>query len=138
MRDINAWNQQVIAEFRANGGAVGGPLANVPVLLLHNVGAKSGEVRVNPLAYQQLDHGYAVFGSVGGGPNNPAWFHNIQANPKVTLEFGDRTEEAIARVAIDDERTRIWEKQKIDQPQFAEYEQRTTRQIPVVILEPVA
>ncbi len=136
MRDINVWNQQVIAEFRANGGAVGGPLANVPVVLLHNVGAKSGEVRVNPLAYQQLDHGYAVFGSVGGGPNNPAWFHNVQANPKVTLEFGDRTEEAIARVATGDERTRIWEKQKIDQPQFAEYEQRTTRQIPVVILEP--
>lgn len=137
MNDINEWNRQITEEFRANAGVVGGVFTNVPLVLLHNVGAKSGEPRINPLAYQQLEHGYAVFASMGGAPKNPAWFHNVTAQPKVTLEFGDRTEEAVARVATGDERARIWAKQKVDQPQFAEYEQKTDREIPVVVLEPL-
>jgi deazaflavin-dependent oxidoreductase (nitroreductase family) len=74
---------------------------------------------------------------MGGAPKNPAWFHNVTAQPKVTLEFGDRTEEAVARVATGEERARIWAKQKVDLPQFAEYEQKTDREIPVVVLEPI-
>lgn len=138
MNDINEWNRQVIEEFRANAGEVKGVFTGIPLVILHNVGAKSGETRLNPLAYQQLDEGVAIFGSMGGSPKNPAWFHNILANPKVTLEFGDRTVEAVARVVTGDERSRIWEKQKVDQPQFAEYEKKTDRQIPVVVLEPLA
>ena len=137
--DIDEWNNRnrsIIEEFRANAGVVGGPMAGVPLLLLHNRGAKSGEPRINPLAYQQLERGYAIFGSMGGLPRNPAWFHNILAHPEVEVEVGDRTEKVVARVATGAERTRIWEKQKIAQPQFAEYDQRTTREIPVVVLEP--
>lgn len=138
MDDINEWNRQVIEEFRANAGQVGGVFENIPLVLLHNVGAKSGETRVNPLAYQQLDGAYALFGSMGGAPKNPAWFHNLVAHPKVTLEFGDRSEDVVARIATGEERARIWEKQKVDQPQFAEYEKKTDREIPVIVLEPVA
>ena len=138
MRDINEWNREVIEEFRANAGVVGGVFAGVPLLLLHNIGAKSGEARINPLAYQQLERGYAIFGSMGGAPKNPAWVHNLAAHPKVTVEFGDRSEDLVARVATGEERTRIWEQQKIDQTQFAEYERKTDREIPVIVLEPVA
>lgn len=137
MRDVNEWNRQIIEEFRANAGVVGGVFTNIPLVLLHNVGAKSGEPRVNPLAYQQLEQGYAIFASMGGAPKHPAWFHNVTAQPKVTLEFGDRTEEAVARVATGEERDRIWSKQKADLPQFAEYERKTDREIPVVVLEPI-
>lgn len=135
-KEWNNPNRSIIAEFHANAGVVGGPMAGVPLLLLHNRGAKTGEPRINPLAYQQLGRGYAIFGSMGGLPRNPAWFHNLLAHPEVEVEVGDRTEKVVARVATGEERIRIWEKQKIDQPQFAEYEQRTTREIPVVVLEP--
>lgn len=138
MNDINEWNRQVIEEFRANAGIVGGPMAGIPVLLLHNTGAKSGEHRLNPLAYQPLERGYAIFGSMGGSPRNPAWFHNLLAKPEVDVEVGTRTEKVVARVASGEERKRIWERQKAEVPQFAEYEQRTGREIPVIVLEPAA
>jgi deazaflavin-dependent oxidoreductase (nitroreductase family) len=135
MSDINGWNRKIIEEFRANGGVVGEPFAGVPLLLLHNTGAKSGEARINPLAYQAIEGGYAIFGSMGGAPKHPAWFHNLLANPEVEVEVGDRREKVVARVASGEERTRIWEKQKVELPQFAEYEQKTTREIPVIVLE---
>ena len=132
----NDWNQQIIEEFRANGGRVGGRFEGRPMLLLHHRGAKTGIERVNPLAYQALPDGsVAVFGSRGGSPRNPDWYHNVRAKPDVTVEIGTETFRARARVAEDDERDRIWEKQKIDVPGFAEYERQTDRQIPVVILE---
>src|SRR5688500_11674792 len=107
-------------------GAPGAPL-----------GAKSGRERVNPLAYQDLGGGrVAVFGSKAGGPTNPDWFHNVKANPGVTMEVGSATVGATARVADGEERDRIWEQQKKDAPGFAEYETKTTRQIPVIVLTP--
>jgi deazaflavin-dependent oxidoreductase (nitroreductase family) len=133
------WNRGIIEEFRRNGGNVGGPFEGRPLLLLHHRGARTGTERVNPLAYQALGNGrVAVFGSKGGAPTNPDWYHNLVANPRVTLEVGTETFEAVARVATGEERERIWEKQKRTFPGFADYERRTGRQIPVVILEPVA
>jgi deazaflavin-dependent oxidoreductase (nitroreductase family) len=131
------WNSKIIEEFRANGGKVGGPFEGMPMLLLHTTGAKSGRERVNPLAYQALDNGYAVFASKGGAPTNPDWFYNLLANPQVQAEIGTQTVQLTARVADGEARERIWSAQKSARPGFADYERKTTRQIPVIILEPV-
>jgi len=131
-------NQQVIEGFRANGGRVGGSFEGRTLLLLHHRGAKTGTERVNPLAYQRLSDGsVAVFASKGGSPTNPDWYHNVVANPDVTVELGMETFPARARVAEGAERDPIWEQQKRDWPGFAEYEEKTNgiREIPVVILE---
>lgn len=136
MREANNWNQQIIKEFRENGGKVGGPFAGGTLLLLHTIGAKTGEPRLNPLAY--LDVGpnqYAIFASKAGAPSNPDWYHNLLAHPDVTVEIGTETFPARARVATGEERERIWTRQKQVMPGFAEYEKKTSRQIPVIILE---
>ena len=136
---MQGFNERIIEEFRANSGRVGGPFKGMPILLLHHRGARTGIERVSPLAYQPLDGGaYAVFGSKGGAPTNPDWFHNVVANPRVAVEMGADRFEADARVAEGEERERIWERQKRDRPAFGEYETWTSRQIPVVILEPVS
>ena len=132
---MSDWNTSIIEEFRANEGRVGGVFKNVPLLLLHNTGAKSGAPRVNPLAYQQLDNGVAVFASKGGAPSNPAWYHNVIAHPDTTIEIGIETRNTRARIAEGEERDAIWERQKQAVPTFAEYEHKTSRQIPVVVLE---
>jgi deazaflavin-dependent oxidoreductase (nitroreductase family) len=133
---MNDFNSQIISEFRANGGKVGGMFAGSPMLLLHSTGAKSGQERVNPLGYQAVDGGYAIFASKAGAPDNPDWYHNLRANPRATVEIGSGTAEVTARVADPDERDPIWARQKELSPQFAEYERTASpRQIPVVILE---
>ena len=130
------WNTKIIEEFRANGGNVAS-FGGRGLLLLHTTGARTGQTRVNPLAFQDLGDGrYAVFGSKAGMPTNPDWFHNLKANPRVTVEIGTRTLTATARVAEGEERDRIWERQKQLNPGFADYEKKTTRQIPVIILDP--
>ena len=136
MAEAEDWNSKVIAEFRANGGKVGGQFEGAPLLLLHTVGAKSGQQRVTPMMYQDIGDGVAVFASKSGAPTNPAWYHNVLANPRVSAEIGARTVEVVARLAEGAERERIWEAQKAAYPGFADYETKTTRQIPVVILEP--
>ncbi|GAA4249449.1 nitroreductase family deazaflavin-dependent oxidoreductase [Dactylosporangium darangshiense] len=133
---VSDWNDKIIEEFRANEGKVGGPFAGAPLLLLHTVGARSGAERVSPVMYQKVDGGYAVFASKGGAPTNPDWYHNLLANPQVTAEIGTGTVDLVARVAEGDERERIWTAQKTAYTGFADYEAKTTRQIPVVILEP--
>ena len=136
MPDRRDWNTSIIEEFRANEGRVGGPFEGATLLLLHHRGAKSGVERVNPLAYQDLGEGkVAVFASKGGAPTDPDWYYNVQANPDVTVEIGTKTSPAKARVARGDERDGIWERQKQLMPGFADYERKTSRQIPVVILE---
>jgi deazaflavin-dependent oxidoreductase (nitroreductase family) len=133
----NEWNQPIIEEFRANEGRVGGMFEHLPLLLLHTTGAKSGAERINPLAYRRLgDDSVAVFGSYGGSPKHPDWYHNVVANPDVKVEIGTDNYSAKARVATGDEYKRIWEQQKRDFAQFAEYEGKTDgRQIPVVVVE---
>ena len=136
MSERRDWNRSVIEEFRANGGRVAA-FAKQPLLLLHHRGATTGIERVNPLAYLELEKGYAVFGSKGGGPTNPDWVTNVVTNPDVTAEIGTETVRLRAHRAEGDERTPIWEEQKRRNPNFAEYEQRTSREIPVIVLERV-
>lgn len=137
MSEANDFNQQVIDEFRANGGKVGGPFEGLPLALVHHTGAKSGIERINPLAYQRLsDDSVAIFASKGGAPTNPDWFHNLVANPNTSVEIGTEQYDVTARVAADDERERIWEAQKKAFPNFAEYETTAgERKIPVVVLD---
>ncbi|MDP9296231.1 MAG: nitroreductase family deazaflavin-dependent oxidoreductase [Actinomycetota bacterium] len=137
MADRNDWNRAIIEEFRQNDGRVGDPFEHQPLLLLHHRGAKSGVERLNPLAYQELENGYAVFASKGGAPTNPDWYHDLVANPRARVEVGTDTVDVVARVAKDEERERIWQEQKRRNPGFEDYEVKTSRQIPVVILERV-
>jgi deazaflavin-dependent oxidoreductase (nitroreductase family) len=129
------WNDQIIEEFRANEGNVGGPFEGVPILLLHHKGAKTGTVRVNPLAYQADGDRFVVFGSKGGAPTNPDWYHNLRANPQATVEVGTDEISVRARVTEGDERERLWSRAIEAMPGFADYEKRTPRQIPVIVLE---
>ncbi len=138
MTDMNDWNAKIIEEFRSNDGKVGGQFEGAPLLLLHSTGAKSGEERVTPVMYQAVGSDLAVFASKAGAPTNPDWYHNLVANPQATAEVGTEKVHVTARVAGADERDRIWTKQKTDYPGFAEYEQATSRQIPVVILTPAS
>ena len=134
---IKAFNNGIVDEFRANGGKVAA-FEGRPLMLLHHKGAKTGTDRVNPLVYLAVDGNFAVFGSKAGGPTNPDWFHNLRANPDTVVEIGTETIPVRARVAEGEERDRIWEEQKRVNSNFADYEQKTTRSIPVVILERVA
>jgi deazaflavin-dependent oxidoreductase (nitroreductase family) len=133
---MSDWNTQIIDEFRANGGKVGGQFEGAPLLLLHTTGAKSGQARVNPMMYQADGDNYAVFASKAGAPTNPDWYHNLLANPRASIEVGDTTVSVIAKVAEGDDRERLWSRQKELYPGFADYEAKTTREIPVIVLEP--
>ncbi|HKE74210.1 MAG TPA: nitroreductase family deazaflavin-dependent oxidoreductase [Acidimicrobiales bacterium] len=133
MSDFNA---QIVEEFRANEGRVGGAFAGASMLLLHTVGARSGQERVNPLVYRTDGDALVIVASKGGAPTNPDWFHNLVAHPDVTIEVGTETRSVRARVAEADERERLWADLKAAMPGFADYEARTTRQIPVVLLDP--
>jgi deazaflavin-dependent oxidoreductase (nitroreductase family) len=108
------------------------------LLILHTTGAKSGEERESPVLYREADDGLIVFASYAGAPAHPAWYHNLVADPDVTVEVGTETRKMRARVADGREREEIWADHKVEWPQFAEYEGKTDRTIPVVILEPVA
>lgn len=135
MTDVNDWNRRIIDEFRGNAGRVGGRFEGRNLLLLHTTGARTGKTRVNPLAYQDLGGGdVAVFGSAGGAPRDPDWFHNVRANPQVRVELGSETYDAVARVAEGEERDRIWANQKAESSGWATYEERTSRPIPVVVI----
>lgn len=130
-----SWNEQIIREFRANQGKVGGRFVNTPILLLHHTGAKSGTLRVNPLAYQTDGDRFVIFASKGAAPTNPDWYHNLRANPEATIEVGTERIPVRARVTEGEERERLWSAAKQAIPGFAVYEQRTARQIPVLVLE---
>jgi len=130
------FNTQIINEFRENGGRVGGMFASMPLLLLHHVGAKTGADRVSPVAYLEDGGRYAIFASKAGAPENPAWYHNLMAHPDTRIEIGGETIEVTASEAQGEERDRIYAAQAARMPQFGEYEQKTTRKIPVVLLTP--
>src|SRR5437867_12494281 len=100
----NDWNKQIIDEFRANEGRVGGPFKGAPMLLLHHIGAKSGTIRVNPLMYLADGDRLLIFASKGGAPSHPDWFHNQRANPAATLEVGPDKFVAVAEVLTGEER----------------------------------
>ena len=135
MAEATDWNAKIIEEFRTHDGKVGGNFEGAPLLLLHTIGAKSGQERVHPMMYLPVGDRFAVFASKAGAPDNPAWFHNLVANPEVTVEMGTETFQARATVAEGAERDRLFRQQAELYPGFAEYESKTDRVIPVVLLE---
>jgi len=138
MTEPSDFNGKIIAEFRANGGKVGGPFAGSDILLLHHTGARTGAERVSPLAYQRVGESFAVFASKAGAPQNPDWYHNLLAHPAVSVEVGTHTVPVKARLAEPAERDVIWDRQKERAPHFAKYEEKAApRKIPVVVLDPV-
>jgi len=134
------WNQQVMDEFRANGGKVA-MFGDNPVLLLHSTGAKSGAARVTPVCYLPADGSLHIFASKAGAPENPAWYHNLKAHPNARIEVGNaakdgiESHDVIASEVSGDLRDRIYAAQIDAMPQFAEYEEKTNRRIPVVALK---
>ena len=127
---INDWNRRVIEEFRANGGKVGGQYANLPLLLLTTTGARSGQPRIVPLAYLTDGGNIYIFAARGGAPTHPDWYHNLVANPRVTVEVGTETFDATAVVVGDEERASVF----AQVPQLTQFQAKTTRKIPVVKL----
>lgn len=134
MTDVRDWNTKIIDEFRANAGRVGGPFEGAPILLLHTTGAKSGNERVNPMMFLDLDGHRYVFASKAGADVHPDWYHNLVAHPEVTVEVGTETYEAVATPVTGDERDRIYAEQARRYSGFAEYAEKTDRVIPVVEL----
>lgn len=134
--DFNEFNRGVIAEFRANDGVLSGDFAGADVVLLHTLGAKSGAERINPLMSLPQGDDIVIFASKGGAPTNPDWYHNLVANPDVTVEVGTGTRPMRARVARGEERDRLYATQAERFPQFADYARATDRTIPVVVLSP--
>ncbi len=132
---MSDFNSAIIEEFRSHGGKVGGPFEGAPLLLLTSTGAKSGESRTTPVMYLPDGERMVIFASKAGAPTNPSWYHNLLAKPDATVEVGTETIDVAARVASGEERERLFSRQAERYPQFADYAQKTTRQIPVVVLE---
>jgi len=127
-------NGPIIEEFRSNEGQIGGFFEGRPVLLLTTTGAKTGRQHVNPAMYLADGDRWVVFATKGGAPKHPDWYHNLVANPAVTIEVGTETIAGRAEVITGEERDRLYAKQTELYPQFGEYEKRTTRTIPVIAL----
>lgn len=134
MSSVNNWNQQIIDEFRIRGGIVG----NRQLLLLHTIGAKSGQPRINPLAYIKDGERFVIVAAKGGMATNPAWYHNLLAHPQVAVEVGTEKFQAFATLAIEPERTRLYEQMAAVTKGYAEYQRKTARVIPVILLSRVA
>ncbi|HUY42350.1 MAG TPA: nitroreductase family deazaflavin-dependent oxidoreductase [Acidimicrobiales bacterium] len=134
VRATNDWNEQIIEEFRANDGRVGGNFQGAPILLLHTTGAKSGIERINPMMYLDESGRVYVFASKAGASTHPDWYRNLLANPRVVVEAGTERYEATAVPLTGEERSRVYAKQALRYPGFAEYQLKTTRVIPVVEL----
>jgi deazaflavin-dependent oxidoreductase (nitroreductase family) len=134
----NDFNARIIEQFRANGGRVGEPFEDTPLLLLHHTGARTGTERVNPLAYLADGDRYVIFASKGGAPTNPDWYHNLRAHPDVTLEIGTDTLKATAQEATGEERERLFAAMAERSPVFGEYQRKADRPIPVMVLEPIS
>jgi deazaflavin-dependent oxidoreductase (nitroreductase family) len=132
------FNAQVIEEFRANEGRVGGPFEGSTLLLLHHTGAKSGTSRINPLVYMADDGRFVIFASKGGAPTNPHWYHNLKAHPDTRIEVGTDTIDVVAGEATGEERERLFRSQAERAPQFADYAEKAGRVIPVIVLTPTA
>jgi len=135
MADRQDWNRSTIEAFRANGGKVGGMWEGRPLLLLTTTGAKSGQRRTNPMMYLRDGDRLLVFASKGGAPTNPDWYHNLLAHPQATVEVGTEVYEANATSLSGEERDRWFARQAQLYPQFADYQAKTTRKIPVIALE---
>jgi deazaflavin-dependent oxidoreductase (nitroreductase family) len=133
---LQAFNKNLVDEFRANAGKVTGQFANADLLLLTTTGAKSGERRVSPLAYFRIDAKLIIIGSFAGAPINPAWVHNLRANPQARVEIGTDAFDVTARELPVAEREELFPKVAAVAPGFAEYQSKTSRVIPLFELRP--
>ena len=134
--DFATFNRNLIDHFRANAGEIKeGIFKGAPILLLTTTGARSGATYTTPLVYTRDGDRLVVLASKGGAPTNPGWYHNLVANPTVTIEVGPDAYDARALVAQGDERDRLFDAQAALMPNFAEYQRNTTRRIPVVVLD---
>lgn len=138
MSELDDLNQRIISEFRANQGKVGGQFAGAPLLLLTTTGAKSGRAITKPLVYTKDGNRIVLIASFAGAPKNPAWFVNLVANPVLTIELGSERFQARATVTSGEERQRLYKNQAAQMAIFDDYQKKTTRQIPVVVLERIA
>lgn len=138
MDALNDFNRQLIEEYRTNGGKVTGQIAGAPLLLLTTTGARSGQSRTNPLAYSRDGDRLVVIASKGGAPTSPDWYHNLLAHPEATVEMGSERFPVRASFPQGEERTRLYDQQAAQMPNFAEYQRNTARQIPVIVLERVS
>jgi deazaflavin-dependent oxidoreductase (nitroreductase family) len=134
MDNQNDRNMAIIKEFRANAGKVGGPFEGKTLLILHTLGAKSGKERLNPVAYVADGDRLVIIASKGGAPTNPDWYYNIAANPRIEVEVGSEQFPVRASIAAEPERTRLYNKMVEMMPGFADYQKKTTRAIPVIVL----
>jgi len=131
---VDELNQSVIKEFRANQGNVGGPMEGMPILLLTMTGAKTGRTLVRPLCYSRDGDRLVIIASYGGAPRNPPWYHNLVANPLVTVEVGTEKFKARATQISGTERDRLFAAQAKLMPFFTDYQNKTARQIPLLTL----
>ena len=134
----NSFNEKIIEEFRTHEGRVGGMFEGAPMVLVTTTGARSGRAHTTPLVPLEEDGRLYVFASMGGAPKHPDWYFNLRAQPDVSVERGTETFLARAAVLDGDERDRIYARQASLRPQFAEYQRKTTRTIPVIRLDRVA
>lgn len=121
----------------ASGGSEGAEMKGKPVILLTTIGAKTGKIRKTPLMRVEHDGEYAVVASLGGAPKNPVWYFNIKAHPRVELQDGTETGDYEAREVFGEEKALWWERAVAAWPDYAEYQQKTDRQIPVFVLTPI-
>lgn len=135
---MSEFNKQIIAEFRANEGKVGGHFTNNTLLLLHTTGARSGKEHITPLVTFKEDGKLVIVASKGGAPSHPDWYYNILANPVVTVEYGTQKFQAKAFVTKEPERTRLYEKMENEMASFSEYKEKAGRIIPVLKLTPLS
>ncbi|HEV3045916.1 MAG TPA: nitroreductase family deazaflavin-dependent oxidoreductase [Solirubrobacteraceae bacterium] len=132
------YNAKIIGEFRAKNGCVGGTWEDIPLLLLHHTGARSGVSRVNPVAYLPNDPGYLIWAANGGAPSNPDWYHNLTAHPNTRIEIGTETINVVAEEATGEERERLFKTATRRYPQLAEAARKTDRVIPMIVLTPTS
>jgi deazaflavin-dependent oxidoreductase (nitroreductase family) len=132
------WARENAEKYMESGGAEGTELQGKPVILLTTIGAKTGKIRKTPLMRVEHDGEYAVVASLGGAPKNPVWYYNIKAHPQVELQDGSVTKDYEAREVFGDEKAVWWERAVEAWPDYAEYQKKTDRQIPLFVLTPVS
>lgn len=132
------WSRENAEKYMASGGTEGTDMKGMPVVLLTTIGAKTGKLRKTPLMRVEHDGHYAIVASLGGAPKNPVWYYNVVKNPRVELQDGTVTGDYEAREVFGDEKARWWERAVAAYPDYADYQQKTERQIPVFVLTPVS
>ena len=132
------WARENAEQYMESGGTEGTELKGKPVILLTTIGAKSGKVRKTPLMRVEHDGEYAVVASLGGAPKHPVWYHNVKKNQRVELQDGASTGDYDAREVFGDEKAAWWERAVEAWPDYADYQKKTERQIPVFVLTPVS